>query len=167
MAKETRRPPIHPAPKAGVASLTRKMSRERPLLKEKCLGWRSSASALKVGRLGPNPSPAIHQLSGKTGQVGSDVLESSEKMETVLWAEGTARAPAWRAGQGRAWSPQPWLRSAKQLVSPIQPERDLIYLSGTSFRHNHILQSCPEAQQYRLCGFSLRSIPRLPRLSQS
>lgn len=80
MAKETR-PPIHLVPKAGVASLTRKMRRERPLLKEKCLGWRSSASALKVGCLGPNPSPATHQLSRETGQVGSDVLESSEKMK--------------------------------------------------------------------------------------
>lgn len=29
------------------------------------MGWRPSALALKVGRLGPNPSPATHQPSGR------------------------------------------------------------------------------------------------------
>lgn len=76
-----------------------------------------------------------------------DVSESSEKIKRNGAAgRGHSLGTSLEDRPGhRAHSSS--LSSAKQLVSPIQPKRYLISFSGTSFKKNHILQSCPTAQR--------------------
>lgn len=97
-----------------------------------------------------------------------DVLESSEKIRRNGAAGGghslgTSLEDRARHDGARSSG----LSSAKQLVSPVQPGRHLISFSGTSFKKNHILQSCQMAHQYRLCDFSLQSTQISPRSTPS